>query len=64
MAFAVPLIAVLVFLVAFIGTCSILRDITIIVPLLAHEIDRSATRIIFGTMLAPVFRMTRRYDQV
>lgn len=41
-----------------------LRNIDIIVPLIAHEIDRLAASIIFTAVFAPFFLMTRRYVQI
>jgi hypothetical protein len=41
-----------------------MRHIDIVVPFVAHEIDRSSASIMFLTVLAPVFLMTRRYVQI
>lgn len=42
----------------------VMRYIDIVVPPIAHEIDRLAAGIIFAAVLAPVFRMTRRHMHV
>jgi len=68
-AFTLPMFAVfvsLVFLPAVILAISrlMLRYINIIIPPVAHEIDRLAASIIFAAVLAPVFLMTGRHVQV
>ncbi len=45
-------------------TCLILRHVNIIIPSVFYEIDRSATRIIFAAVLAPVLLMTGGHMQV
>ena len=66
---ALPTIAFVVSLVVFslvilLAARLVMRHIDIVVPFVAHEIDRSSASIIFLTVLAPVFLMTRRYVQI
>jgi len=64
-ALAVPVLAVLVFLVVlsslFLAMLSILRmmmrNIDFVVPSIFHEIDRVAAGVVFVAVLAPVLRM-------
>ena len=46
------------FLVAVTG------DVLVVVPLISHEIDRPAARLVFPTMLAPVLLVSGRDMQV
>ena len=73
MALAMPMIVFVlfsfVFLIVFFAvplpmTLLILGHVDFIVPSIAHEINRAATGIILGAVLAPVFLMTGRYVQV
>jgi len=43
---------------------SVTRDVFVVVPVIAHEVDRSAAGIVLGTMLAPVLLVPRRDVQV
>lgn len=42
----------------------LMRHIDILVPLLAHEVDRLAAGIIFAAVLFPILGMTGRYVQI
>lgn len=73
MALAVPMIVFVLFpslfpvmfvVVPLPMTRLILGHINVIVPSIAHEIDGTATGIILGAVLAPVFLMTGRYVHV
>ena len=43
---------------------SVARDVFVVVPIIAHEVDRSAAGMVLGTMLAPVLLVPRRDVQV
>ena len=43
---------------------SVARDVFVVVPIIAHEVDRSAAGIVLGAMLAPVLLVPRRDVQV
>jgi hypothetical protein len=43
---------------------SVARDVFVVVPIIAHEVDGSAAGMVLGTMLAPVLLVSRRDVQV
>jgi len=72
MSFTMLMITFVVFLAVFfvmvlvmsLAVRPVMRHIDIVVPFVAHEIDRSSASIIFLTVLAPVLLMPRRYVQI
>lgn len=65
MAFAMPMLAIVVFLAMLFAmplamARLVLGHIHLIVPAVAHEIDRPAAGIIFGAVLIPVFLVPGR----
>jgi hypothetical protein len=53
---AVPVVAVIMI--------SMTRDIFVVVPIIANEVDRSAARVVLRAMFVPVLLMSRRDVQV
>ncbi len=43
---------------------SVTRYVFVVVPVIAHEVDRSAAGMVLGTMLVPVLLVPRRDVQV
>ena len=47
-----------------VATVTVMRDVHIVVPVLLHEIDWLATRVVLAAVLAPILRMPRWDVQV
>ncbi len=60
--FVVPF--AMLFPVMFLVMLPVIRHIYIVVPSVAHKIDRSAASVIFLTVFAPILFMAGRYVQI
>ena len=63
-ALAVSLAVLAVATFAFCIHLTIVRHVDGVVPVITDKVDRPATGIVGGTVLAPMFLMTRRYVQI
>ena len=43
---------------------TVARNVNVVVPVVSHEVDRLAARVVLLAMLPPVLRMTRGHAQV
>ena len=57
MALAFATLLIMALTIAF--AVAVARDVHVVVPVLLHEVDRLAARIVFAAVLPPVFRVTR-----
>lgn len=64
MVFVMTVSMSVVVVTAFVVMMSMLRDVFVVVPVIAHEIDRPAAGVIFGAMFAPVLLMSGRDVQI
>jgi hypothetical protein len=56
----VPTIAIVIIVMVM----PVARDVFVVIPIVAHEVDRSPASVVFRTVLAPVLLVTRRHMQV
>ena len=60
----IAVIAMIIVIAAIRVLASVARDVFFVVPIVAHEIDRPAARVVLRAMLAPVLLVPRRDVQV
>jgi hypothetical protein len=67
---SVPLVMIVMLVMAFtmvmagVVALPVSRYILIVVPVIAHKVDRPTARVVLRAMLAPVFLVARRHMQV
>lgn len=61
MTISMPTVTVTLVIIA---SMAVMRDVFVVVPVVAHEVDRYTACIIFCAMLSPVLFMPGRYVQV